>query len=167
MDDNRIMAGNLLALARTIAVDTEVDQLADGGDLRACLSRVDSARPFFVICANDTVLNQVAGTGTLQLRLSNVRTHRLEPGDIVYLPAGTPHRYVPATESVQLKYKAAIPGAEAAAWYCRRCETELFRHTFDTSSLPVDEGYAAGVTAFAAGQPHDCPECGLAERPTP
>lgn len=162
MDDNRALAGNLLAAARKIPANTEIAQLTQSSDLHMQLSRIDAAPPYFVIYEADSVLNQLAGTGTLECRLSNVRWHGLVPGDIVYIPAGTPHRYVPAEESVQLKYKAANPGAEAVGWFCRRCDTELFRRTFDPAAAPVEDGYAAAVEAFE-GDPtrHSCPTCGL------
>lgn len=79
MEDSRVVAGNLIAAARNIATNTEVGQLADAKDLQLVLSRIDTTRPFFVICAKDTVLNQLAGLGTLEFPLSNVRRHRSLP----------------------------------------------------------------------------------------
>ena len=67
----------------------EVPVLVDGRDPQVHVSRNDRQQPFFLICSADTVLAQVSGTATLDLELSPVRYHRLETGDLVYLPAGT------------------------------------------------------------------------------
>lgn len=150
MQENRILAGNLIAAAHELPVNTEVALVPSATDFQLHLSRVDTARPWFVICAKDTVVSQLAGTGSMQFQLSNVRWHRMEPGDTVYVPAGTPHRYQPDGSTIQLKYKAANPGPEAAAWYCGRCGAELYRHTFDPSRTPVEAEYQHGQDQFDA-----------------
>lgn len=163
MRDNRIVAGNLIDIARGLPPDTEVAQLSEAADFQLHLARIEADRPFYVICAKDVVLSQLAGTGIVRFQLGNVRAHRMRPGDTVYVPAGTPHRYRPDTTTIQLRYKAATPGLEAAAWYCDRCATELYRHTFAPSSTPVETGYRNGQDRFDAEQArHTCPACGLA-----
>lgn len=80
----------------------------------------------------------------------------------MYIPAGTPHRYLPNDESIQLKYKASQPGAEAVVWHCTRCDSELFRHTFDPTNTTVETGYRQGDMAFNVDPgPHTCRSCGL------
>lgn len=142
--ENRIIAGNLIADARAVPGNTEIAQRPTASDLQLHLSRIDAVRSFFVTCAKDTVVSQLAGTGTLEFQLGNVRRHRLAPGDAVYVPAGTPHRYVPDGTTIQIKYKAVSPGPEAAAWYCTRCATELYRYAFDPSRTSVEAGYEEG-----------------------
>lgn len=132
------------------------------------LSRNDRPQPFYLICEKDTVLAVFAGTGTVEIQLANVRSFPLEPGDHIYVPAGTPTRLVPKTESVDLiimRYKAAQPGLEAVAWYCETCDTELFRHTFDNARTFAQEGYLEGCRNFNEDAARRrCSKCG-AEHP--
>ena len=90
----------------------------------------------------------LSGTGKIELQLTSVRWFPLEPGDHVYVPAGAATRLVPDTESVIMRYKATEAGLEAVAWYCESCETELFRHVFDTARTFAQEGYLAGCNAY-------------------
>ena len=74
-------------------------------------SRPVRPQPFYLICEHDTVLSQMAGQSSVEYKAPSVVSHLLEPGDFVYVPAGTPHRIIPHTESVQLHYKAKIAAA--------------------------------------------------------
>ena len=91
----------------------EMPVLVDGRDPQVHVSRNDRPQPFFLICSADTVLAQVSGTATLDLELSPVRYHRLEPGDLVYLPAGTASRIRPEETSIHVRYKAAPCGTRS------------------------------------------------------
>lgn len=165
MKDNRVLTGNLISRARELPVNVETPQLDDIEDLQIFLSRHEDPEPFFTITEKDIVISQLSGAGVLHFQLSNVRYHHLEAGDLVYVPAGTPHRYVPAGESILLTYKAARPGAEAVAWYCDRCGTEIFRQTYDLAEITSQDGRAAARARFGDNaEPTPCPECG--HRPT-
>jgi 3-hydroxyanthranilate 3,4-dioxygenase len=135
--------------------------LPDSIQTQVYLSRNDRPQPFYLICEKDTLVVVFSGTGTIQMQLSSVRWFPLEPADHVYVPAGTPTRLVPETESVIVRYKAGEPGLEAVAWYCEGCAAELHRHVFDTARTFAQEGYLAGCQAFN-GDPalRRCRRCG-------
>src|SRR6185312_11278829 len=88
-----------------------------GIDPQLHLSRNRVKQPFFLICEQDTMLAQMSGEARVEFRAGPVRYFDMTVGDFVYVPAGTPHRIVPKTESVHLRYKAEKPGLEAVAWY--------------------------------------------------
>ena len=126
----------------------ERPMLPDSVQTQIYLSSNDRPQPFYLICEKDTLVAVFSGTGRMELRLTSVRWFPLEPGDHVYVPAGAATRLVPETESVVMRYKAREPGLEAVAWYCESCETELFRHVFDTAQTFAQEGYLAGCHAY-------------------
>lgn len=126
----------------------ERPMLPDDVQTQICLSRNDRPQPFYLICEKDTLLAVFSGTGKVEMQLTSVRWFPLEPGDHVYVPAGTATRLVPETESVIMRYKAREAGLEAVAWYCESCGTELFRHVFDTAGSVAQEGYVAGCQAY-------------------
>lgn len=139
----------------------ERPMLPDAVQTQVYLSRNDRPQPFYLICEKDTLIAVFAGTGTVHLQLSSVRSFPLEPGDHVYVPAGTATRLVPSTESVIMRYKAQHPGLEAVAWYCESCETELFRHTFDTAKTSSQHGYLDGCRAYNDDPARrTCSDCG-------
>src|SRR5581483_2616218 len=86
--------------ARDCGPYDELPVLVEDRDPQLHLSRNDRPQPFYLICSRDTLLAQLAGTATLHMEYSPVRYHRLEPGDVAYVPAGTPTRLVPDGESV-------------------------------------------------------------------
>jgi 3-hydroxyanthranilate 3,4-dioxygenase len=112
------------------------------------LSKNDCQQPFFLICEKDTVIAQFSGAGTVEFKGSSVNYFSLEPGDNVYVPAGTPHRFTPKDESIQYRYKANVPGLEGVAWYCGECENELDRVVWDTQSELEQEGYLRACNQF-------------------
>lgn len=141
----------------------ERPMLPDELQLQVCLSRNDRPQPFYLICGKDTVIAAFSGTGKVHLQLSSVRWFPLEPGDHIYVPAGTPTRLWPDTESIIMRYKARDAGLEAVAWYCDACNIELFRHTFDTAKTYAHEGYVAGCQAYNANaDKRRCGACGCA-----
>ncbi|HLT35416.1 MAG TPA: hypothetical protein VK034_04000 [Enhygromyxa sp.] len=139
----------------------ERPMLPDSIQTQVFLSRNDRPQPFHLICEKDTLIAVFAGTGAVHMQLTSVRSFPLEPGDHVYVPAGTPTRLVPSSESIIMRYKAQHPGLEAVAWYCESCETELFRHTFDTAKTCSQAGYLDGCRAYNedAGR-RKCSSCG-------
>lgn len=82
----------------------------------------------------------------------------------MYVPAGTPHRIVPLTESVQLRYKASNAGMEGVTWFCEPCGVELARVEWDTAEIVPQRAYAAACAAFNDSQLRTCRGCG-AEHP--
>lgn len=111
----------------------ERPMLPDDVDLQVHLSRNSRPQPFWLICEQDTMIVTMAGEGRVEFKDSAVRYHDYETGDFIYVPAGTPSRILPKTRSVQYRYKAAEPGLEGVAWYCDRCERELYREVWDTA----------------------------------
>jgi 3-hydroxyanthranilate 3,4-dioxygenase len=135
-------------------------------DTQVHLSRNDRPQPFYLICDHDTVLAQLSGEALVEFREASVLAHRLEPGDHVYVPAGTPHRITPRTESVQLRYKGRTPILEGVAWYCERCGAEVWREEWELGEEAPREGYRRACTAFNANpERRVCPTCGAAHRP--
>ena len=143
----------------------EVPVLAAEVDPQLHLSRNSVRQPFFLICEHDTVLAQMTGRAQLELRDSNVSWFPLVPGDNVYVPARTPHRVVPETESVQLRYKARRPGREAAAFYCERCGSELYVHTWDANRTLSQGEYLRATQHFNAEAAVRTCRCGQVHPP--
>src|ERR1700684_4697589 len=67
-------------------------------DPQLYLSRNRRPQPFHLICSKDNVLSLMSGGAHVHLRDSSVNRFRMDVGDHVYIPAGTPHRIVPAAE---------------------------------------------------------------------
>jgi hypothetical protein len=134
-----------------------------GIDPQLCLSRNDRPQPFYLICEHDTVLVQMSGAGRVVFRGGPVNYHVLEPGDFVYVPARTPHRFIPDRESVQYRFKPEHPGLEGVAWYCEGCGAELWRRIWDTAAELPQEGYLRACLAFNADAARrTCKACGSA-----
>jgi hypothetical protein len=77
-----------------------------------------------------------------------------------------PHRIVPETELVQLRYKAEHPGLEAVAWYCESCGAELARDVWDTAEELEQQGYLRATKAFNAdASKRTCARCGTVHPP--
>ncbi len=129
------------------------------------LSRNARPQPFYLICEQDTVLSQMSGQASVEFKAASVLSYILEPGDFVYVPAGTPHRIIPQTESVQLRYKAKQSGLEGIAWYCSGCGAEVWREEWDTAEELPQEGYWRACQLFNANDTkRECGQCG-AEHP--
>jgi len=134
-----------------------------GIDPQLCLSRNDRPQPFYLICEHDTVIVQMSGAGRVLFRGGPVNYHTLEPGDFVYVPARTPHRFIPATDSVQYRFKPEHPGLEGVSWYCEGCGAELWRRIWDTAAELPQEGYLGACQAFNADAAlRTCKTCGTA-----
>ncbi|MBN1209671.1 MAG: hypothetical protein JXB05_32785 [Myxococcaceae bacterium] len=139
----------------------ERPMLPDSTQTQIYLSRNEGPQPFYLICEKDTLVAVFSGTGRMELELTSVRSFPLEPGDHVYVPAGTPTRLFADTESVIMRYKASQPGLEGVAWYCESCRTELYRYVFDTARSSSHEGYLTGCRAFNQDEARRrCSACG-------
>ncbi len=130
----------------------EMPMLELGIDPQLHLSRNEVVQPFFLICAQDTVLAQMSGKARLEFADSSVNYFDLVMGDFVYIPAGAPHRIRPQGESVNLRYKAAQPGLEAVAWYSDRARAETARITWDCAEEMPQEAYLRACEAYNADE---------------
>ena len=88
MDRKRMLNG-FKAAAEAGPYD-EFPVLVPEVDPQVYLSRNDRPQPFYLICEKDTLLAQMAGTGRLFMKYSPVTVEPMQPGDFVYIPAGTP-----------------------------------------------------------------------------
>lgn len=147
--------------ARDCGPYDELPVLVADRDPQLHLSRNDRPQPFHLICSQDTLVAQINGEATLYLEYSPVRYHRLEPGDVAYVPAGTPSRLVPDGQSVNLRYKPREPGLEGVAWFCESCGHEVHRVEFDADAEIPQEQYWAACNAFNDdAELRRCPNCG-------
>ena len=148
-------------MARKTSVDTfelaasrgaydEYPIFPPGKDPQLCLSRNDREQPFFLLCEKDTLIAQMSGEGRVDFKGTAVNSFPLEPGDFIYVPAGTPHRLVPSSESVNFRYKPSRPGLEGVAWYCAKCGTELHREIWDTASTSSQAACFDACRRFSA-----------------
>jgi hypothetical protein len=126
----------------------DIPVLPEQVDPQVHLSRNTVAQPFYLICAKDTVLAQMSGVAVMYLKDSPVNRFTMTTGDMVYVPAGTPHRIVPAEDSVQLRYKARSAGLEGVTWYCPGCDRELHRAEWDTAVTVSQRAYHDACAAF-------------------
>jgi 3-hydroxyanthranilate 3,4-dioxygenase len=144
----------------------EYPMFPPGTDPQLCLSRNERPQPFYLVCSKDSVLVQMSGEGRVEFKDSPLLRCALEPGDFVYVPAGTPHRIVPASECVQYRFKAEHAGLEGVAWYCEACGTELRRDEWDTAELLPQEAYLRHCEAFNADRARrTCAKCGAVHPP--
>lgn len=141
---------NLFALAREVGPWEEYPVAPPFADPQVQLSRGAEPQPFFLICEKDTMVIQTTGAAEVELRYSGLRHTRIEIGDMLYIPAGTPSRIVPSEESIHLRFKAINPGLEGVAWFCPSCDTEVWRYEFDAGVQQVQQGYFDGCRQFNA-----------------
>src|SRR5918911_829089 len=159
MDRRRML--NAFKAAAELGSYDEFPVLVVGINPQVYLSRNTCPQPFYLICERDTLLVQQAGTARVYFKHSSVLWHDLGPGDLAYVPAGTPHRFVPTTDSLVARYKAEPAGLEGVAWYCERCGHELERVEWDTAEELPQEGYLRACEAFDAdAQRRTCQACG-------
>jgi mannose-6-phosphate isomerase-like protein (cupin superfamily) len=119
-------------------------------DPQIYLSRNTLPQPFHLICSKDNVLSQLSGAAHVFLRNSSVNRFRMDVGDHVYIPAGTPHRIVPLAPGVTLRYQPLDAGLQGAAWYCAGCDAELRRYEWEhDNDTPAVECYTAACQRFS------------------
>jgi 3-hydroxyanthranilate 3,4-dioxygenase len=156
----------LFEAAREAGPYDEFPVLLPGIDPQLHLSRNARPQPFFLICEQDTVLVQMSGEATVEFKDAPVLYHTAEPGDFVYVPGGTPHRIVPTTESIHVRYKAARPGLEGVAWYCPACGAELWREEWHVADELPQAAYWRACQQFnAAPDLRRCAQCGAEHAP--
>jgi hypothetical protein len=159
MDRKRMLSA--FKAAAEVGPYDEFPVLVPGIDPQVYISRNDRPQPFYLICEKDSLLAQMSGTGRLVMKYCPVLWEPMQPGDFVYIPAGTPHRYVPTTESLQTRYKAEPAGLEGVAWFCEACGMEIARDEWDTAERLPQEGYWEACQTFNATlDRRTCPGCG-------
>jgi len=136
-------------------------------DPQLYLSRNRRPQPFHLICSKDNVLSLISGGAHVHLRDSSVNRFRMDVGDHVYIPAGTPHRIVPVAEGVLLRFQPQDAGLQGAAWYCDGCDGELRRYEWEHEhETPAVEYYAAACARFSADEAaRTCGKCGMVAAP--
>lgn len=139
---------------------TELPELPATVDPQVYLSRNSVPQPFYLVCGKDTVLVQMSGEAVVHLKDSSVNSFTLAAGDHVYVPAGTPHRVLPRTESVQLRYKAPHAGLEGVTWFCESCSVELARVEWDTAHVVPQRAYLEACALFNDSELRTCRTCG-------
>jgi 3-hydroxyanthranilate 3,4-dioxygenase len=130
----------------------EFPMLELGIDPQLHLSRNSVTQPFFLVCEQDCIIAQMSGMARIEFRRSPANYFTLALGDFVYVPGGTPHRIVPQTESIQLRYKASDPGLEAVAWYADNSDEEIARVTWDCAEELPQAAYLRACRAFNADE---------------
>lgn len=152
--------------ARKLGPFAEMPMLPDEFQLQVRLSRNDRAQPFHSIFDKDTMLVLMSGGGRIEFRGIATRSFELEPGDCIYVPAGTAHRLVHARESAVFRYVPQSPLLEGVAWYCRACAHELHREVWSSADTLPQDGYIAATNGFNAGEPlRTCTKCGAIHPP--
>jgi 3-hydroxyanthranilate 3,4-dioxygenase len=139
----------------------ECPMLPDSLDLQIHLSKNAIKQPFFLICQHDTVLFALAGSGHVEYKDASVLRHSYGVGDHLYVPAGVPHRIVPAAETIQYRYKLPESELEGVAWYCDGCGAELHREVWELQSELPQEAYLRIARAFNEDvKRRTCAACG-------
>lgn len=130
------------------------------------LSRNDRRQPFWLICAKDTVVVQMTGTADIEFKKAEVDRFHMKPGDLIYVPAGVPHRLDPHKVSIHMRYKATLPGNEAIVWFCEKCGNELDRDIWDAEVEHSQSHFLAGCESFNASETkRTCGACGIVHPP--
>jgi glyoxylate utilization-related uncharacterized protein len=139
----------------------EMPMLPDDKQVQVHLSKNDRPQPFYLICGKDTLLSLVSGAATVEFKGTAVDHFALTPGSFVYVPAGAPHRVVPAETSVMMRYKQMDAGLEGVAWYCDNCDAEIHRKVWDTATTVSQLKYAEETSRFSADAAlRTCRRCG-------
>jgi len=82
------------------------------------------------------------------------------------VPAGTPHRIVPDTESIHYRYKLPESELEGVAWYCEGCGAPLWRDVWKIADELAQEGYLRACEEFNADpERRTCESCGKVHPP--
>jgi 3-hydroxyanthranilate 3,4-dioxygenase len=139
----------------------ELPILPPDTDPQVHVSRNDRPQPFYLVCEKDSMLVQMTGEARIDLKHPEVRSYAMTTGDFVYIPAGTPHRILPKTTSMQHRYKARQPGLEGLAWYCENCGDEIAREVWDTAAELPQRAYLRITSTFnELPERRTCKSCG-------
>ena len=154
------------ASAATCGPYDEIPTLPDDLDIQLTLSKNDRPQPFHLICQHDTILVAMSGSGRVNFAGSPVLYHDYRVGDLIYVPAGTPHRIVPSAESVVQRFKLPESDLEGVAWFCDECGKQLHREVWRLADELPQEGYLRACNAFnAAPEFRNCSQCGASHPP--
>jgi len=146
---------------RKVGAYDDMPMLPDDFQIQIHLSRNDRPQPFHLICEKDTLLLMMSGAGAVEFKGAPIERFPLKPGDCIYVPAGAPHRIVPAEESMMLRYKPRPAGLEGMAWYCGSCRAEIYREVWDTAAAQSQDMYQQVSSRFAADiSLRTCRDCG-------
>ena len=147
--------------AAKLGAYAEMPMLPEDKQVQVHLSRNDRPQPFYLICGKDSLLSLMSGAATVEFRGTAVDRFDLKLGSFVYVPAGAPHRIVPAETSIMLRYKQMNAGLEGVAWYCDDCGAEIHREVWDTAADLSQAKYQEISSRFAADAARrKCPNCG-------
>jgi hypothetical protein len=128
----------------------EQPTLPDSLDLQLTLSKNTRPQPFYLICEFDTILVAMSGRGRVLFKSSSVLQHDYGVGDLIYVPAGTPHRIMPSEESIHQRFKLPESELEGVAWFCENCGGELHRAVWQLADELPQEAYLRTCKAFSA-----------------
>ena len=139
----------------------ERPMLPDDVDPQIHLSKNDRPQPFWLICEHDTMIATLSGEGRVEFKDSSVLHETYEMGDFIYIPAGTPSRILPNKKSIQYRYKATEAGLEGIAWYCEKCDRQLFREVWDTAKELSQKAFLRVIGKFNdTSSRRKCRSCG-------
>lgn len=148
--------------AKVIGNYADVPVMPVDVDPQITLARNTERQPFYIAFQEDTVIALMSGRATVRLRDTNVNFWPMIPGDHVYLPAGTPHRFEPSEESVVIRYIGNDPAYRAAVFACETCSAELdrleWKQDLDVDAIAI---YTEVARRFNADLEHRaCANCG-------
>jgi mannose-6-phosphate isomerase-like protein (cupin superfamily) len=147
--------------AAKLGAYAEMPMLPEDKQVQVHLSRNDRPQPFYLICGKDSLLALMSGAAKVEFKGTAIDHFDLKLGSFVYVPAGAPHRIVPAETSIMLRYKQMQAGLEGVAWYCDNCDAEIYREVWDTEASVSQAKYAEISTRFAAeASLRKCRQCG-------
>lgn len=146
------MGKEFMAFTYTLAAQSgpydEASILPESLDITLTLSRNDRPQPFHLICEHDSVIVVMSGSGRVEFKGTSVLHQDYVLGDVVYVPAGTPHRILPSEESIHHRFKLPESKLEGLAWYCDGCGEELHRVVWALADTLPQEGYSSACDRF-------------------
>ena len=158
------MAKDFMAFSYALAAECgpydEASVLPESCDIQLTLSRNDRPQPFHLICEHDSVIVAMSGRGRIEFRETSVLYEDYSLGDVIYVPAGIPHRILPAEESIHHRFKLPESKLEGLAWYCDECAAEIHRDIWSLENSIPQEGYLRACEAFNGDATlRRCPGC--------
>jgi hypothetical protein len=147
--------------AAKLGAYAEMPMLPDDKQVQVHLSKNDRPQPFHLICGKDTLIALISGAAKVEFKGTGIDHFALKPGSFVYVPAGCPHRIVPAQVGIMMRYKQMHAGLEGVAWYCDSCDAEIYREVWDTGATLSQAKYQEVSSHFAADESErKCRHCG-------
>jgi 3-hydroxyanthranilate 3,4-dioxygenase len=139
----------------------EMPMLPDDRQIQVYVSKNDKPQPFYLICAKDSLVAFISGSGSIHFAGTTVNNLAGTAGSFFYVPAGVPHRIMPSEPSVTLRYKHRPATLEGVAWYCDDCGAEIYREVWDTAAAIEQDKYHEIASRFAAEPAlRKCSKCG-------